>query len=229
MRPRRAPACAALLGSVLLSGCQLFKEPPPVPFEIVIRVESDPGVPVQDAALMKGGKEGPHTGADGTVDLKMTGKEGESVDLNVKCPANYNASGKPITISLRRISSGKLPEYTSHCIPTFRRLVVAVRADSGGGLPVRTPFGQVLGRTDGAGAFTYSLVARPGDTIYMVLDTTEPGFERINPKNPGGTFTVKPYDDIVTFDQRFKWDPIPIHYVKPKERPKPILPKHVDY
>ena len=205
-----------------------MKDPPPAPFEIIVRVESDPGTPVVDAVIMKGGKEGPHTGPDGKVDLKIGGKEGETVDLMVRCPAEYVTVSKPLTVLLRRISGGKLPEYPWICAPTMRNLVVAVRADNGPNLPI-TSYGKVIGRTDASGAFTWAFKAKPGDGVELILDTSEPGNERIHPKMPSGTFTVKAYDDVVTFDQRFKWDPPPVHYVAPKLKPQPILPKRLDY
>src|SRR5580692_3767091 len=110
------------LAAGLLS-CDAIKPSSQAPFEIIVRVESDPGKPLPGAVIMKGGKEGPSTGADGSVTLKIPGQEGESVDLIIRCPADYVSSPKPLTVSLRHGS--KLPEYSWSCPPSIRHMVVA--------------------------------------------------------------------------------------------------------
>jgi len=218
--PLVAVAALGLLGA--LTSCDAVKPAGQAPFEIVVKVESDPGHPLPGAIIMKGGKEGPATGPEGKVTLKIPGQEGESVDLMVRCPADYVSSPKPLTVSLRRGS--KLPEYTWSCPPAIRHMVVAVRADNGPNLPV-VWFGRVIGRTDSNGAFTALFPLRPGDGLELTLDTSEKSNERIHPKNPTGSFTMKPYDDVVTFDQKFSWDPPPVHYVARPNLPQRILPK----
>jgi len=217
---------AAVALSASLASCNAVNPAPQAPFEILIQVESDPGRPIPGATIWKGGKEGPTTGPDGKVTLKIHGQEGESVDLIVKCPADYVTAAKPLTISLRHGS--KLPEYTWSCPPAIRHMVVAVRADNGPNLPV-VWFGRVIGRTDPSGAFTALFPLKPGDPLELTLDTSEKANDRIHPKNPTGSFTMKSYDDVVTFDQKFNWDPVPIHYVAPPHIPQKILPRHTTY
>jgi hypothetical protein len=192
---------------LLGTSCELLKPPPPAPFEVIVRVESDPGRPLAGAIIAKGGKDGPATGADGKVTLKILGHEGESVDLTVKCPTDYVSSPKMLTVPLRRGS--KLPEYDWSCPPAIRHLVVAIRTDGAPSLSV-SYLGRSIGRTDANGAFTHMFALRPGDGVELLLDTT--GVERIHPVNPPLAATVKEYDDIVTFEQRFKVDPAPVVY-----------------
>jgi hypothetical protein len=198
-------ASAGVLG---LGGCDALKAPPPAPFEVLIRVESDPGRPLPGAIIAKGGKDGPSTGPDGKVILKIPGQEGDTADLNVKCPADYVTSPKVLTVSLRRGS--KVPEYDWSCPPAIRHLVVAIRADNGPNLPV-TYFGKTIGQTDANGAFTYLFTLKPGDGVELQLDTGDN--KRIHPSSPSFSATMKSYDDIMTFEQRFKVDPAPVHYV----------------
>jgi hypothetical protein len=208
-----------------LASCDVVKPGAQAPFEIVIRVESDPGRPLPGAIIMKGGKEGPTTDSDGKVVLKIPGLEGESVDLIIRCPADYVSSPKPLTVSLRHGS--KLPEYSWSCPPSIRHMVVAVRAENGPNLPV-VWFGKVIGHTDANGAFTALFPLRPGDPLELTLDTSDKANDRIHPKSPTGSFTMKAYDDVVTFDQKFNWDPIVVHYV-PKVLPIKIGPRHTNY
>lgn len=211
-----------LLASVV--GCAQFKEEPPAPFEVAIRVDSDPGRPLEGATIMKGGKEGPRTGPDGRVVLKIPGAEGESVELMVKCPSDYVSPTQALSVSLRRISGGQLPEYYAKCPPALRRMVVAVRADNGANIPV-TYLGKELTRTDGAGSATLLFQLHPGESFELSLDTSDANFARINPKNPTASFIMKPFDDVVTFDQKFSWTPKPVFHRAPPPRPKEIKSK----
>jgi hypothetical protein len=193
----------AALATLTLSGafgCDMKPEPQP-PFSVVVRVQSDPGHPLSGATVMKGGREGPKTGADGTVQVNIPGIEGETVDLSIKCPSDYVSPLKPIGVLLRRNAGGKLPEYNADCPPAIRHMVVAVRADNGGNLPV-TVLDHVIGYTDGAGAFTYAVPLKPGDGIEMKIDTTNQPL--LKPQNPTKLLTMASHDDVVTFDQKFQ-------------------------
>ena len=217
----RAAVCPLSLSFAMGgSGCNL-QPPPAPPFEIVVNVSSDRGHPLPGAVIMKGGKEGPSTGADGRVSVKIAGVEGETVDLMVKCPADYVSPTKAIAVALRRVSGSKLPEYEASCPPAVRHMVVAVRADNGGNLPVKV-LDRVVGYTDPNGAFTYALPLRPGDGVEMMLDTS--GNPLLSPKNPSTMLTMKPYDDVVTFDQKFQVAEVKkVYHVK--QRPVAIGPR----
>jgi hypothetical protein len=140
------------------------------------------------------------------VTLAIPGHEGDRVDLLVRCPADYVTSPKPLTVSLKRGS--KVPEFASTCPPAVRHMVVAVRAEQGPNLPV-IRLGQVIGRTDANGAFTALFALKPGDPVELTLDTTEKGHRKLHPRNPTGSFVMKDHDDVVTYDQKFSWDPAP--------------------
>lgn len=217
----RRHAAVVGLAVLSLSGCGSFKDEPPPPFEIAIRVDSDPGRPLPGAVVMKGGKEGPSTGPDGRVTLKISGAEGETVDLMVKCPPEYVSPTRALTVLLRRITGGKLAEYDVSCPPSLRRMVVAVRADNGPNLPVMY-LGKPLARTDATGAATLLFQLRPGEQFDLELDTSEKGNERIRPKSPSASFVMRPFDDIVTFDQKFSVT-APPHVSRPAQlKPREI-------
>lgn len=211
-----------LLGLAVLPlvSCSLKPEAAP-PFEIAIKVTSD-GHPLPGAVIVRGGKDGPMTQADGTAVVKIAGQEGEVVDLMVRCPADYVSPVKPIGAGLRRIANGKLPEYETSCPPAIRHLVVAVRADNGPNIPVRI-LDRIVGRTDVNGAFTYALPLRPGDGVELMLDTT--GIDRITPKSPTTSIVMKSYDDVVTFDQKFQWAAPPPPPMRHINIPKAIGPR----
>jgi hypothetical protein len=177
---------------------------------------------------MRGGKEGPTTGPDGKVQLKIAGMEGESVDLMVRCPPEYITPTKPISVALRRISGPKLPEYDVSCPPTLRLTVVAVKADNGPNLPV-VYLGKELARTDANGAATILFRLQPNSQFELALNTSERGNERIQPQNPVRHFVVHSYDDVVVFDQPFSWKPKPVVYHAGPSKPVRIGPKQTSY
>jgi len=216
-------ACVALLPA-----CAGLKDQPAPPFEIAIRVESDPGHPLPGAVVTKGGKEGPATGPDGRAIVKIGGLEGESVDLMVRCPPEYVSPTKPINVVLRRIAGPNLAEYDVTCPPTLRRMVVAVRADNGPNLPI-VYLGHELARTDATGAATLLFQMRPGEQFELGFDTTDKGNERLRPQNPTQNFVMRANDDIITFDQKFTSLAKPTHYTPPPQRPHQIKPSRVGF
>ncbi len=218
MMRRAFVECTVLAAFAALgSGCDRLKEPPPAPFEVMVRVESDPGVPLPGAAIERNGKSITATGADGRAKLTLNGNEGESYDFLVRCPPDFQSPTKPISIILRHVSDNRLPEYPAACPPTVRKVVVAVRAENGPFLPVIF-LGKQVGQTDASGAAHVLLAMRPGDSFELALDTSR--FERLRPQRPSATFVVKPRDDIQPFDVKFNVEKAKVVYHAGPPRPK---------
>ena len=198
--------------------CDRFKEPPPPVFDVVIRVDSDPGIPLAGAVVVRNQKDVAPTDADGRAKLTITGSEGDTLDYFVRCPADYQSPTKPISVVLRRLTDkSRPPEYTTACPPNVRRVVVVVRADGGPHLPV-TYLGQRVAMTDASGAAHVLLNMHPGDQFELGLDTSEKGYERLRPQNPTSPlFQVKPRDDIQLFEVKFTLEKGKIIY---KARPR---------
>lgn len=198
------------------------------PYEVVIRVDSDPGVPLPGAVVVRNGKDIVATGPDGRAKLQMTGPDGTTNDFMVRCPADFTSPTQAISITIRRLSgSGALPEYTTNCPPNVRRVVVAVRADGGPNLPI-TYLGKPVGKTDSSGAAHLLLAMKPGDQFQLGLDTSAPGLERLRPESPAKIFVVKDADDIQVFDIKFTLEPVKKVYHPPPPRPVQIKPRHID-
>ncbi len=196
-----ARALALVMLAVPLFGCdKLLKEAPPVPFDVVVHVESDPGKDLPGASILRNGKELTATGNDGRAKLAIPGNEGEALDFLVKCPPDFMSPQKPISLTLHRNSGGRPPEYTASCPPMVRRVVVAVRAENGANLPVMY-LGREVGKTDASGAAHVLLALHPGDQFELALNTDQ--YKRLHPQNPTSVFVVKPRDDIQPFDVKF--------------------------
>jgi len=186
-------------------------------FEIAIHVESDPGLPLAGATVVRNGRDLVATDAQGRTRLVLEGFEGDMVDFMIRCPPDFQSPIKPVSVVLHRLADkGRLPEYSALCPPTTRKIVVAVRAENGPFLPV-TYLGKTVARTDAAGAAHVLLAMKPGDQFELGLDTSEN--EQLRPENPTKDFVVRPKDEIQGFEVRFTKEPL-----KPKFRRGPPRP-----
>lgn len=183
--------------------CASFEPPPPAPYEVVVKVDSDPGRPLPGADVLLQNTRVASTGTDGSATLKLKGTEGETMLFQIKCPEGFQSPSKPIAVTLRRIASPSVrPEYAASCPPATRTIVVAVRAENGPNLPVLY-LGREVAKTDESGAAHVLLTLKPDDTFQLMLKTDGEGGERLRPQNPMATFVVKGVDDVLTFDQAF--------------------------
>ena len=183
------------------TGCRT--EQPIGAYQLVVHVSGDPGQPLPGAAVMFHGAEVGKAGHDGSVSLAIEGTEGETLNLEVVCPAGFRSPAKPLPVLLRRLADpSERPEYSVSCPPTIRTVVVAVRAEGGPSLPVLY-LGQEVARTDASGAAHAVMKVPPEEAIELVVGTNEPGRERLRPQNPSTKFLVKNQDDLFAFDVRF--------------------------
>ncbi len=192
------------LAAVSVISCGQVSEPPPPSFKFEVKAESDPGVPISGVILTRTGKEIGKTDAAGKASMVFQGNEGDTFDLYVKCPeADYMSPLTPIVVRLSKLSDGKSLSASVRCSPLKRKVVVAVRADGGPNLPV-IYYGNVIARTDSAGAAHFFVIAKPSEQLQFTLSTDEPGNDRIQPKNPNLTVLVKDQDDVYIVDQPFQ-------------------------
>lgn len=199
--------------ALLIAGCQ--EPPPPEPFQISIKVESDPGKPMPGASISRANKLLGTTNADGRVNLLIAGVEGEFTDVMVTCPEGFQTPLKPLSVKLTRLAEKtKVTEYAVSCPPAMRRVVVAVRAENGPNLPVMY-LDRPVTRTDAGGAASFALEVPPGSQFTVALNTIER--RDIKPLSPSKLFVVGNQDDVFLFDQRFEVEkkkvaaPPPVH------------------
>lgn len=208
--------------SLAVVGCNepLAVKPKPA-LEVVVKVTSDPDKPLEGAKVLYAGKTIATTDDTGQAKLTLTGNDGDSYEVSVKCPTGYQSPAKATVIPLKRLE-GSTPEYDVSCPPTTRTAVVAVRAENGAFLPIKH-LGRVVGRTDSSGAATVLLKEVEADTpIELVLDTSEKGMEVLRPQNPTSpAFVVKRGDEVFTFDQKFQIEApkVKVYYAPKKVGP----------
>ena len=219
MRPLATalPLLASL--AAFLTACSGVSAPPKPPLEVIVKVTSDPGRPLPAADVLFGGKPIATTDDTGAAHLVLQGNEGDSYEVSIRCPPGFLSPSKTLSIPLHRLVDDKAPEYEIACPPTKRNVVVAVRAENGGNLPVLF-LGRAIGRTDPTGATTVLLKDLDADAAFsLTLDTTEKGAEWLRPQSPVNAFTVKHADDVLVWDLRFTNDaPKKVHHyiAKPK-------------
>ena len=190
------------VASFAASGCKDLDPPVPPPFQIFIRIESDPGQRVAGATVTRNNKLMGTTGPDGRAMLTLVGAEGETTDVAIKCPDAFSSPSKPTSIRLTRFADKtKVPEYSVVCPPTLRRVVVAVKAENGPNLPV-VYLNRMITRTDSSGAAHFALEVAPGAQFQVTLDTGEN--TRLKPPSPSKPFTAPGHDEILVFDQKFE-------------------------
>lgn len=204
------------LAGIVLTSCA--EPPPPEPFRISIKVESDPGRPISGANIARSNQPLGTTGSDGRATLRLSGVEGEITDVVVTCPEGFQTPNKPINIRLTRLADkSKVPEYAVQCPPAMRRVVVAVRADNGPNLPVMY-LDKAVTRTDAAGAASFALEVPPGSQFTVALSTAER--KDVKPINPSKLFVVNQQDDVFLFDQKFE-----VEKKKVAPPPAPHIPR----
>lgn len=195
-------AFAPIVAAALLLAGACGDPPPPAPFEVYVRVEGDPGKPIEGATITRGGKQLAVTNVEGRAMLKLAGAEGEIADVTVTCPAGFSSPKSPTNVRLTRLADKtKVPEYPVACPPNVRRVVVAVRAENGPNLPVLY-LGKAITKTDESGAAHFALEVAPGAQFQVVLDTAER--KDIKPQQPAKIFVVSQQDEILLFDQKFE-------------------------
>jgi hypothetical protein len=187
---------APLLLSLSLLGCA------PVTseqhrYQLRVRVDSDPGVGLAGVSLNYGSMKVGVTGADGTAQVMLEGREGQRAPVEAMCPETHSAPSTPSVVVLRTYLNGHVPELLIRCPPRTRKLAVVVRAKNGEELDLLHR-GKTIGRTDSDGVAHLLLEGPPGDAFEVVLDTSDR--PRLHPQNPGGRFMIAARDDVLLFD-----------------------------
>ncbi len=212
----------ALLG-LALSSCELFEErasqTEAPEFPITVSVFGDARQPLAGVELYDQKKLLGKTAASGSVGLKLTGSEGGTVSLRVKCPATFKSPEKPIVVGLRLMSAGSpAPKFEAECVPLVRTVVVGLRAENGPNLNI-VRLNQLVGRTDEQGVAHVRLLVAPGEQVALTLNTSANPLLR--PQNPTLSFVAADRDEMLLLEHKFTLHK-PVIHVKPRNIPKPL-------
>jgi hypothetical protein len=220
-RGRRLKRCAWALAALALRAAACTS-PAAQHYPVLVRIESDPDVPLPGALLSHEGRVLGSSDALGLVSLTLSGAVGEQLALEVACPAGFRAIGPAINVVLRPLADpARRPEYRARCRPELRSLVIAVRAPNAVHVPLRY-LGKEIARTDDQGAAHGLLRLPPNESAKLMLDTSAPEHRWLRPQNPELKVSMPDRDDVVLFEQPFVID-------EPKKirqrAPEPDLPR----
>ncbi len=222
---RIADALALVALALTPAGCGKLDvgmdTPKEQPFEVQINVVSDPGVALAGAKIASGTKVVGKTDASGSAKVRFAGKEGDTVEVTVACPDDYESPREPLTIALRRLAAGsRPPQFETRCAPLLRTVVVGVRTENGPDLPL-VYLGRTVARTDASGAALFVLRVKPSEQIEVTVSTADASAESLRPRSPTLTFVSHDYDDFVVLDQSFTVQKKTVQYrPRPDNRPK---------
>jgi hypothetical protein len=142
-------------------------------YEFRVKVDAEPGRGLADARVSINGATLGSTDDRGSVTLRVRGREGDVVAVELECPAGHRSPVDPVFVPLRRlVDNNVVPEFTAQCIPTTRTLIVALRAEGGAHVPVRY-LGRELARTDAFGAAHLMLDVPVDEIVELSLNTEE--------------------------------------------------------
>jgi hypothetical protein len=188
------------LAMTAVTGCQ-HAAPLPRAYGIAVEAQHVGVGALAEVEVWKDGRRLGQTAGEGNLTLDLRGAEGELVELEARCPADFLPERQTLSITLRRLRNvRRLPAYRVDCRPATRTAVVAVRATNGADLPVMY-LGREMARTDSSGVAHLALTLRPGERFELELET---GDKPLLPKNPRAVFVAGSDDQLVFFDQRFQ-------------------------
>ena len=164
---------------------------------VLVRVESDPGVPLARTALRQDGQTLGVSDQAGLLTLTLDDTADPAQVLEVLCPDGFRAVAPVPEKDLQRPG-----EVSFRCRPELRSLVIAVRAPNAAHVPLRFLVREIA-RTDAEGAAHGVLRLAPGETAKLVLDTRADEHRWLRPRNPELEFRMPDRDEMVLFDQPF--------------------------
>jgi hypothetical protein len=204
-----------------LSGCaeQPASQASRSTFVITVTAQRSPTEPLGGVNLLDGNKKVlGTTDSSGKVTLRLTGAEGDTAELTVKCPDTYASPEKPVVVGLRHLAAGSpQPTFRVECQALIHTVVIGLRTDNGPNLPV-VRLNQVVGQTDAFGAAHILLEASTGEQISLLLKTPE----NLRPQNPTLTFIASDHDELVLLEQKFSVVKRKVHV-----KPRPKLPQKI--
>lgn len=217
---RRALALAAVLGAALAAGCSDDNGR----FPVVITTVTDDGEALAGLPVSVGRSAAGKTDAEGKLRIRVVGKEGARVVINVATPKGYRLLGTSHAVILRRLTNvegGGRPLPIEHVVrfaPLQRQYAVLVRAGVAG-LPVEA-FGTRQAVTNDKGVAIFLYEGTPGDELQVKLVTD--GRPDLRPQNPTQSFLLATRSEAYLVKERFEVVRKAQHH-----RPKHIGPRRL--
>lgn len=189
--------------------------PAPAPVKVSLRVTTTRGAPVTGAEILMGRAVVARSDDTGAAKVDVGGREGDSFELEIRCPSPLRSPAAPIVIRRLAIAGGEA-EHAVKCEETRRTLVVVVRADNGPNLPI-LHLGKEIGRTDRSGAAHVKIEADVHERVELTLSTAGEEMAGVHPQNPVAAFEPAENDEVKELAVTFTKDA--------KRKPPKVAPK----
>lgn len=201
MRLRCLPVAVLVVTSAAFAACKPPPMPPPV--TVFVRVLDESKSPVSDAELASQSTVISKTNQEGRAEVVVSGREGATFFIDVRCPNGYKSPGAPLEI--RRLENGAAaaPEYLAHCSRLRHKLVVNVKVTGAGGAIPVLHLGKPVAKLDADGKARVVLEGDVLERFDLQLDTSAAAFATIHPQNPTGSFEIANRDEERTFEVKF--------------------------
>jgi hypothetical protein len=197
--------------SIAFAACKPV--PPPPPVTVFVKVVDEGKSPVEHAEIASASQVITTTNGDGRAEITVSGREGATFFVDVRCPQGYRSPEAPLEI--RRLDNGAAtaPEYVTKCNRLRHRLVVNVSlkappGSSVSGLPILY-LGKPLTKTDAEGKAKVALEGDVLERVDLTIDTSDAAFAKYHPQNPVGSFEIANHDGDTTFEMKFTVDKAP--------------------
>jgi hypothetical protein len=208
------------LASAVVVVSALGCAPPPVPPSVVwIRVLDEAKAPVRDAEISAGAEVIARTDGDGRAEVSVTGKEGSTFNLEVRCPTVYRSPSSPLAIRRLQTTAAPSPEYLAKCSRIRHTLVIAIRAEGGANLPV-LHLGKEVARTDESGGAHVLIDGEVHERVELQISTADAKHAKVHPQNPVAAFELSDRDELKVFEVKFTRDPKPVARAVARSAPK---------
>jgi hypothetical protein len=196
----------ALLASLPLFACRSQPDESGAPtqtldFPISITARSEAQANVAGVEIFLGQQSLGKTDAAGSARLALHGSEGDTLALDVKCPASYASPERPLFVGLRHLGGGSTAaRFDVECFSLVHSVVVGLRAENGPRLPILR-LKSVVGQTDDQGVAHVLLQASANEQIALTLDTSKS--PTLLPQSPTLDFATRDSDELVLLSQKF--------------------------
>jgi hypothetical protein len=202
--------------STLATGCS---SPPPPPSVVLIRVLDEVKAPIRGAVIASRSEIIAKTNDEGRAEVELTGREGTSFEVEVRCPNIYKSPTSPVVVRRILSSDGPSPEYVTHCNRLRHRLSVTIHTTGGTNMPV-THLGREVARTDQTGTAQVLIEGQVQEHVDLQIDTSDPKHAKLHPQNPVASFEIGERDETKTFDMKFTSDVKQVRKASKRAGPK---------
>jgi hypothetical protein len=199
---------------ILIAGCAEEQSK----FPVVITAVTDDGTPMPELPILLGKANAGRTDADGKLRVRVTGREGQRIQVSTVAPEGYKLGPSAQPLVLRRLAdieggtSRPLPvEHTIKLSPLSRKYAVLVRAGFSG-LAIET-FGTQQAVTNSKGVAMFLYTGSPGDELQVKINTaTRPD---LRPQNPISSFLLAQKAEAYVVKEQFTVFRAPVKKHKP--------------